>query len=41
MLNITKAAEHSAGKQRIAQVEPLYLKTVKHWLNVCIAGYSM
>src|SRR6202021_690829 len=28
MLNITKAAEHSAGEQRIAQVEPLYLKTV-------------
>ena len=28
MLNIANATEHSAQEQRIAQIEPLYLKTV-------------
>ena len=28
MLNITNATEHSAQEQRIAQMQPLYLKTV-------------
>jgi DNA-binding MarR family transcriptional regulator len=28
MLNIAKATEHSAQEQRIAQMQPLYLKTV-------------